>query len=95
MIVHIVMIKLKEDKKNEAATVQKRLLSLPPQIDVIRHYDVGLNMVESARNYDIALYAKFDSLETMAVYTRHLRHQEVLAYIGSITDKLAVVDYEE
>jgi len=95
MIVHIIMIKLKEDQKNEAETIRTRLLALPPQIDVIKHYDVGLNIVASSRNYDVVVYSKFTSLDTMAVYIQHPKHQEVAAYIGGVADKIAVVDYEE
>lgn len=56
MITHIVLFKLKEADPQIAAEMRRRLLELPARIPEIRHFEVGLNVVESPRAYDVALY---------------------------------------
>lgn len=93
MIVHIVMIKLKEDRKADAAKVKKILDSLPAKIEEIKAYEVGINEIESARAYDISLYSQFESYDTLKAYNGHPDHQEALKFIGEVADKVAAVDY--
>lgn len=95
MIVHVVMIKLQEDKKGEAQKLRDTLLAMSKHIDVIRHYDVGLNVKPAERNYDVVIYSKFDSLEMLDQYNGHPAHQEALVFIRSVMSQVAVVDYEE
>ncbi len=46
------------------------------------------------RSYDLALTAKFDSLEDLQAYNDHPVHQEVLKYIAQVKDVSIAVDYE-
>lgn len=94
MIVHIVMIKFKPEHLADAPVVRERLLTLPAQIDVIRHYEVGLDVIRSERAWDLVIFSKFDSLETLAQYDQHPAHQEVVAFLRPLRSHIASVDYE-
>ena len=99
MIHHIVMFKLLDtgDKKlieKNKLDVKKRLEGLPSRIDVIRSMEVGINVNESARAFDIVLVSTFDNLEDLDTYRVHPAHQEFVDYIGRIRERAASVDYE-
>lgn len=99
MIRHIVMFKLKDpgDKESLERTkyeVKKRLEALPSKIDVIRTMEVGVNVVESDRAFDVALISSFDSLEDLEAYRVHPDHQEVVQFIASVKEQSAAVDFE-
>lgn len=99
MIHHIVMFKLLEppDKKQKEALkleVKKRLEALPAKIDVIRSLEVGMNVKESERAFDVVLVSTFDNLEDLETYRVHPVHQEFVEYVSQIREKAASVDYE-
>lgn len=94
MITHVVMFKLSEEHADQAETMRARLLELPERIPQIRYYEVGVNIVDSDRNYDLVLISKFDSREDLRAYSAHPDHQEVLKYIRSIISSSVAVDYE-
>ncbi|MEQ8673015.1 MAG: Dabb family protein [Aggregatilineales bacterium] len=94
MLVHVVMLKFKPEFPEAAAEVKRRLDALPPIIEQIRQYEVGINIVPSDRAYDVSIYSQFDSLETMATYQKHPAHLEALDYIRSVMSGMTAVDYE-
>jgi hypothetical protein len=94
MITHIVMLKLKDRSRENAEKVRATLMPLRNKIPQIRHYEVGVNVVESARAYDVALYSKFDSLDDLQIYQDHPNHVEALKYIRTVIESSAAVDYE-
>lgn len=91
MIAHIVVFKFK-DKAN-ALEVKKRLEVLPPIIPQIRHYELGLDELDSARSYHLSLYSHFESYETLGLYQVHPAHQEALAFIREVSEAIHSVDY--
>ena len=94
MITHVVMFRLKEDKKDEAQILRDRLMELPDRISEIRHYELGINMIESDRNFDACLYSQFNSMNDLQVYQVHPAHVEVLDYVKSVAAQVVVTDYE-
>lgn len=94
MITHVVMFRFKGDVQEEAATVKGKLDALPAQIPEIKYYETGVNIVKSDRSYDLVLISKFDSLETMAMYSQHPAHLEVLTYIKQVTTSIVAADFE-
>ena len=99
MIHHIVMFKLSESpggdqKERIKLEVKKRLEALPSQIDVIRSLEVGINVVEQVRAFDIVLVSTFDSLDDLEKYRVHPAHQEFVTYVTRVREKVASVDYE-
>ena len=99
MIHHIVMFKLlethpAEQKEQNKREMKRRLEALPGKIDVIRSMQVGINIKESERAFDVVLVSTFDNLGDLETYRVHPAHQEFIAYAAQIREKTASVDYE-
>lgn len=99
MVKHIVMWGLKDGangmtKKQIADKMKEQLNALRPIIREIRSLEVGVNFFESPASYDVVLYAEFDSRDDLQAYQIHPDHVKLKDFIGAVTDKRAVVDYE-
>lgn len=70
------------------------LLSLKGKISQLRYLEVGTDVLHSERSYDIALIAKFDSMEDLQAYQVHPIHLEVAKYIMSESQSAIAVDFE-
>lgn len=93
--VHIVMMRLKENTPENAARIQEALYDLVGKIPQIRKLEVGANVVQSERAYDIALTVIFDSREDMEAYQVHPEHQRVLTeVIRPLISGSAAADYD-
>ncbi|MGA0568427.1 Dabb family protein [Rathayibacter sp. KR2-224] len=94
---HVVTWKVKSDSEAERerlkAEFRDRLLSLPPQIDVIRAFEVGLNNAGASDNYDVVLVSEFDDEDALQRYIEHPVHQEVVAFVRANTEGRAGVDF--
>lgn len=94
MITHVVLFKLKE-RSTESVEKSKDVLSgMKGKIPLLRHLEVGIDVLHSERSYDIALITKFDSMEDLKAYQVHPFHLEVAKYINSVKEVSIVVDYE-
>ncbi len=99
MIRHIVMIKLlstenKEDKIKHSQEIKEALETLPSQIDVIKFYQVGLNLSESPRAYDIVLISDFEDLNRLDEYRVHPAHIKVVELIRKYSEDMKAVDFD-
>lgn len=94
-LTHIVLFKLKDRSPENVQRTAAVLRSLAGTISVLRDIEVGINVVPSARAYDVALITRFDSLADMETYQVHPRHQEILAFMREQTDTAAAVDFEQ
>jgi hypothetical protein len=99
MLHHIVMFKFSEtpgsdQKEKNKLEVKNRLEELPAKIDVIRSMEVGINIVQRARAFDLVLIATFDNLQDLEKYRVHPAHQEFVAYVSQLREQAASVDYE-
>ena len=99
MVKHIVMWSLKDgarglNKKQIAEKMKEQLNALRPIIREIRSLEVGVNFLESPASYDVVLYTEFDSRDDLQAYQIHPDHVALKDFIGAVTDKRAVVDYE-
>jgi acyl-CoA-binding protein len=99
MIHHIVMFKLLdtrpiEQQEQNKREMKKRLEALPGKIEVIRSMQVGINVKESERAFDVVLVSTFDNLDDLKTYSVHPAHQEFVSYVAEIREKVASVDYE-
>ena len=95
MIVHIVLFKLKEATAENVEAARQRLLSMDGKVELLRHLEVGLDLIRSERSADIALYTKFDSLEDLQAYQVHPYHaNEVAAYMRTVCSSVTAADYE-
>jgi hypothetical protein len=95
MITHIVLLKLVHANTETIEEAKTKILAgLEGKIPQLRHLEVGVNIIHSYRAYDLALVAKFDSLEDLHVYQNHPAHVEVLKYLQGVRRSVISVDYE-
>lgn len=95
MITHIVLFKLTDPTAENIAATQHKLLSMDGKIDLLRHLEVGTDIIRSERSYDIALTTRFDSLEDLQAYQIHPYHSgEVIPHMKSVCSSIVAVDYE-
>ena len=99
MLRHIVTWNYKDgftDSENieNAQKVKSELESLTHFIDVIIDLKVYINELSSS-NKDIVLNSLFENEEALAAYQVHSEHQRVGAYVGSVLQNRACIDYYE
>jgi len=99
MIRHVVMFKLKEfnsetTKMTAANEVLKQLDKLPVAIDVIRHYQAGIDVRKLNWSYDIVLEMDFDTLADIEAYTVHPAHQKFIAFNKDYSIAKVCIDFE-
>lgn len=95
MITHIVLFKLAEPTAENLEATRDKLLSMNGKIELLRHLEVGVDVIRSERSYDIALTTRFDSLEDLQAYQIHPYHAgEVVPHMKSVCSAIVAVDYE-
>lgn len=95
MVSHIVLFKLADPSAENITATRNKLLSMDGKIDLLRHLEVGVDVIRSERSYDIALTTRFDSLEALQAYQIHPYHAgEVLPHMRSVCSSIVAVDYE-
>jgi hypothetical protein len=95
MVTHIVLFKLKDKSADSIRQAKDKLLSMNGKVDLLRHLEVGLDVIHSARSYDIALFTKFDSLDDLQAYQVHPYHGgDVAPFMREASEAVAVVDYQ-
>lgn len=95
MIAHIVLFKLKEATPEGIEKAKEILMSMDGKVEMLRHLEVGVDVIRSERSADIALYTKFDSLEDLQAYQVHPYHaNEVAAYMRSVCSSVVAADYQ-
>jgi hypothetical protein len=95
MITHIVLFKLADPAAQNVEATRNKLLSMDGKIDLLRHLEVGVDVVRSERSYDISLTTRFDSLQDLQAYQVHPYHAgEVIPHMKSVCSSIAAVDYE-
>ena len=94
MITHIVFFKLKDTSPDNIEKTKNVLQGLDGNVPQLRNLEVGVDVIHSERSYDIALVARFDSLEDLNAYQTHPVHVKVGEYINSVKESAVAVDYE-
>jgi hypothetical protein len=95
MIKHVVFFKFKQDATaSDRKAALDSLRALPHQIDVIRSFEVGENVLDSPRAWDAVLIGEYDDLAALDVYTRHDAHVQAATRIRGLCDSVGSVDYE-
>ena len=94
MITHIVFFKLTEPTTEAITAVRDKLLGMQGKIEQLRHLEAGVDVIRSERSYDVALIAKFDSMEDLQAYQVHPYHAgEVVPLMKSVCSSIIAVDY--
>lgn len=94
MVRHIVMYKLKESNAANKKELERVFRSMRGQIDCIRGLEVGMNITEEQRAYDVVLVMTFDDNEDFEYYKESPYHKEyVKPYVHSVIADSKCVDY--
>jgi hypothetical protein len=94
MITHIALIKLVHNNAETIELAREILSGLEGKIPQLRHFEVGVNLVQSYRAYDLSLLVRFDSLEGFQAYQNHPAHVEVVKNLQGLRQSTITVDYE-
>ena len=95
MVTHIVLFKLADPTAENVTATRNKLLSMDGKIDLLRHLEVGVDVIRSERSYDIALTTRFDSLEDLQAYQVHPYHAGVVVpHMKSVCSSIVAADYE-
>ncbi|CCE74480.1 Dabb family protein [Clavibacter nebraskensis] len=78
----------------DAARVMEALGTLPDLVPGIRAFQLGRDVVGSARSHDVVLIADFDDRAGLEAYDVHPEHQRVAAFVRSLVASAASVDFE-
>ena len=94
---HIVAWKLKDEaqgnnKETNARLIKEKLEGLVGKIPGLLKLKV-VKTADNGKDFDIALVSKFESAEALAGYQIHPLHQEASAFVRSLTDARACIDY--
>ena len=88
------MFKLLDKNKITIEKAVNALKSLKENINFLRSLEIGVDITESDRSYDIILTTEFDNQEDLNKYGPHPYHQPVVKVIKSLCSGSIVVDYE-
>jgi quinol monooxygenase YgiN len=94
MIKHLVMWKLKEPKRENAAKVAAALETCRNAVPGMLRYEIGADIGVDAGPWDIALYSEFADRSSLAAYQASAPHQAIKPIIGEVRETRAAVDYE-
>lgn len=95
MIAHIVLFKLQEPTQENIAKTVEMLKSMTGKVTMLRHLEVGADVVRSERSYDVALYSRFDSLQDLQAYQVDPYHAgTVIPYMKLVCSSIVAADYE-
>ncbi|ACT00735.1 Dabb family protein [Paenibacillus sp. JDR-2] len=93
MITHIVLFKLKDGSSENVERTAQVLRDMEGKIDELKSIEVGLDVIHSARSYDIALITRFESMEALEAYQVHPVHQKVIEHINEVREAAVAVDF--
>ena len=94
MITHVVFFKFKpETSPDQIQHLADGLGGLPQQIEEIREYRFGADVIHSERSYDFCLVSSFEDLDALQRYQVHPEHQKVVAHVKAISASVLAVDF--
>ena len=95
MITHLVFFKFNQETTDaQIQQLAEGLGGLPQQIEEIREFRFGADVIRSERSYDFGLVSSFDDLDALQRYQVHPEHQKVVAHVKSISSSVVAVDFE-
>ena len=93
MIKHIVCFKLKEGESPEKA--KEVVLSMKGNVPMLIDIEVGLDLLHSARSYDVILQVTLKDMQTLAEYQQDAYHVSVVKkHMHAVVESSVAIDYE-
>ncbi len=95
MIKHMVLWKLKPENRVVAKVqeLRNRLETLQEKIPLVLNLEVGINLASPHTTHDVVLSTEFRNLADLEAYREHPAHQAVAAYVRTLVEERASVDY--
>ncbi|SHJ92454.1 Stress responsive A/B Barrel Domain [Anaerobranca californiensis DSM 14826] len=94
MIKHVVMFKLEEPTEENLKGAKELILAMFGKIEGLNSLEVGINVVESPRAYDLVLISTHENLEALKNYATHPVHLPVVEHMRKICKSIVSVDFE-
>ena len=95
MIKHVVCFKLKDNSIDEKEKATNVLMSMVTKVPQIWGIEVGQNVVESHRSYDLILQVVVEDLKKLEEYQNNPYHVDVVKkYMHQVIESSVAVDYE-
>jgi Stress responsive A/B Barrel Domain len=95
VIRHVVMFKLKPGvsaaQRDEWLEISRRLHG---EVELVRSYSIGADLLHLPRSYDVAVVADFDSLDDVRAYAEHPSHLPAVELSRSLSEHIVSVDFE-
>ena len=93
MIKHIVCFKLNDGESAEKA--KEVLLSMQGNVPMLRGIEVGVDLLHSARSYDVILAVLLDDMQALSDYQKDEYHVSVVKkHMHAVTKTSVAVDFE-
>ncbi|MBR5191786.1 MAG: Dabb family protein [Clostridia bacterium] len=93
MVKHVVCFKLKEGESVEKA--KEVLLSMQGNVPMMRGIEVGVDLLKSARSYDVYLSVLLDDMKALEDYQNDAYHVNVVKkHMHSVVEKSVAIDFE-
>lgn len=94
MLRHYVFIRYQKDTPEaHIAEFCRQIQALQPVISEIRQLEIGRDILQDARSWDLVLIMRFDSVAALRHYQQHAAHQEVMAFNQPQVADVASVDF--
>jgi len=94
MIKHVVMFKLEEPTDENKKAVKELILAMNGKIEGLLTLEVGINIIESERAYDLVLISTHQTLDDLKTYAKHPVHIPVVEHLRKICTSIKSVDFE-
>jgi hypothetical protein len=95
MFHHLVFWKFKEDFKQDLPEAVRLLRNMKESIPLIQELKAGLDVLHSARSWDLALAVTLPSQKDLEAYDQHPAHQPVKAWMKERAEASAAVDFDD
>jgi len=94
MLRHIILFKFKPTTTGgQRAELRAMLEALPGQIDIIREFQVGYDIIQAGRSYDMGLVASYDDRDALEIYAKHPAHIPVVERARELCDSVIACDF--
>lgn len=91
MLTHVVCFKF--DSNDVAEEAARRLRSMAGKVPGLLSIQAGVDVLRSARSYDVALITTFNDVAALEAYQVDPVHVEVVAYIKQHATGIVAVDF--
>ena len=95
MIRFIVVFKLVDNSEQNVALIKQHIMSLEGKMPVIKHMEVGGNLLLGERAFDLAALFDFERIEDVHMFEHDPIHLEVVQRIKPAVAELKTVVYQQ